>query len=117
MEREFYKRKDMQRKSVLKTKKKIIRKRRTNVRFIERKEMGKPSVRIHKRKSDENFEALQGQCTNALIMHLNLKAKLGIPNLSDLKEFHVTDLEKRTYQSIRSRDYQKRKHETFRQEA
>ncbi|GIY54819.1 dynein regulatory complex subunit 7 [Caerostris darwini] len=94
MEREFYKRKDMQRKRVLKTKKKIIRKRRTNVRFIERKEMGKPSVRIHKRKSDENLEALQGQCTDALIMHLNLKAKLGIPNLSDLKEFHVTDLEK-----------------------
>ncbi|GFR33019.1 dynein regulatory complex subunit 7 [Trichonephila clavata] len=94
IDREFQSRKDMRKKEILAIKKKIMRKRRVNVRFMQRKETGKPQVRVHKKKADENLEEKQGYHTNALIKHLSLNEKLGISEASQLKEFHYMDLEK-----------------------
>ncbi|GFU61424.1 dynein regulatory complex subunit 7 [Nephila pilipes] len=94
IDREFYSRKDTRKTEIITTKKKIMRKRRVNIRFMHRKEMGKPQVRVHKKKLEENLEAKQGHHTNALIKHLSLNEKLSIPEISQLREFHYVNLEK-----------------------
>ncbi|KAF8764413.1 Dynein regulatory complex subunit 7 like protein [Argiope bruennichi] len=91
IDKEYQNRKDMNKKKVLVAKKRVIKKRRINIRYLERKEAGKPLVRHYKKKSEEQLE--QGKYTDALIKHLHLKAKLDIPETPYLKEFHVVNLD------------------------
>lgn len=95
MAREFSNHKDIRSKETLKLKKKIVKKRRKNVRYLQRKETGKASVRTFKKKYEEGLKRQKSIYTDDLINYLNLQENLGIVNTSSLDEFRlITNLEK-----------------------
>lgn len=88
MTQEFQNHKDLRSRHILKLKKRIIKKRRKNVRYLQRIQLGKPVVRIYKRKTEDIQNREEGIYTNNIIDFLELKRILKIDSASDIKEFH-----------------------------
>ncbi|XP_015924859.2 uncharacterized protein [Parasteatoda tepidariorum] len=77
---------DSHEKNILDSKRKIIRKRRKNMRYQQRLEYGKPSIRVYKKKLDENLDKMPSHAVK-LAENFRLAEKFPGCNFTCLEEF------------------------------